>query len=61
MNNLRPASPRSKGQMKCFRCRQSCAVRDGHWHMHENQQVFLCRACELRPADDKQEPFKIVK
>ncbi len=42
----RPVSTVGKGQLRCFQCRQAIQMKDGKWHDHKNQQVFLCRTCE---------------
>ena len=53
MTMLKPASPLGKGQMRCFQCKQPCAIRDGHWRELESQQVFLCHSCELKQSKDQ--------
>ncbi len=35
-----------KGQLRCFQCKRACPIKDGNWHTHGSQQVFLCKSCE---------------
>lgn len=37
----------SKLQLTCHDCRGACAPKDGDWHEGVNNQVFLCRHCEV--------------
>jgi hypothetical protein len=49
-----------KGMLKCFQCRQACSNKEGNWHDRRNQQVFLCKACEMTPSGEeaKQSPAR---
>lgn len=42
-------TPSSKGQLKCYRCRDAIRSKDGSWHDFEQKQVFFCKDC-LRAA-----------
>ena len=35
-----------KGQLRCFQCHQIYQAKEGNWHDHKSQQVFLCKTCE---------------
>jgi hypothetical protein len=45
MTFSKPISSVGKGQLRCFKCRAVCAMKDGNWHDYKNQQVFLCKTC----------------
>ncbi|MFL5812586.1 MAG: hypothetical protein ACJ763_03340 [Bdellovibrionia bacterium] len=42
--------PLLKGQIKCFGCRSITRAKDGEWRETPDQQVFMCKSCELAPA-----------
>lgn len=39
-----------KPQLRCQKCQEACAPKNGDWHQSPEGggQVFLCRACELK-------------
>jgi hypothetical protein len=42
--SIRPST--SKGKVKCFRCRELVAAKEGKWASEDSRQVFVCGKCE---------------
>lgn len=57
----KPLSAIGKGQVRCFQCRLACLMKDGGWHDHKSQQVFLCRSCEKGRDEPRQSRSTFVK
>lgn len=56
MNTTKSPPPLGKGQLRCFQCRQAFPLKEGAWHLHDYQQVFLCKACAKASKEAPQSP-----
>lgn len=50
MSYIKTITKAAKGTTRCFQCRKLTPSKDGEWRTQGNQQVFLCKACRLKPA-----------